>query len=134
MVVASLWLALTKAQLSSLALTVEQSSSTYMLTAVSAVIAGAVLTAYLFTKTDLGADLTMDIITAVVLVVRFPQVVKAPLLVPQFCFVCYCVLAFGLPLCFVVSPQYLDIPAMSCWLLSSLLDHKSKQNKYRYVF
>ena len=42
--------------------------STYMLTAVSAVIAGVVLTAYLGTaKSDLGADLTMDIITAVVL-------------------------------------------------------------------
>ncbi len=37
--------------------------STYMLTAVSAVIAGVVLTAYLGTaKSDLGADLTMDII------------------------------------------------------------------------
>ena len=42
--------------------------STYVLSALSAAIAGIVLTAYLGTaKSDLGGDLTMDIVTAVVL-------------------------------------------------------------------
>ncbi len=87
----------------------------------TAVIAGVVLTAYLGSFVyDLGADLTMDIITAVVLGV-FHQVVKAPLLV-RTCFV-VCVLAFpALPLCFKSKPTVSGyFLLVSCWLLSSLL-------------
>ena len=85
--------------------------STYMLTAVSAVIAGVVLTAYLGTaKSDLGADLTMDIITAVVLGGTLSTGGKGSIVGTALASFVIAFLRFGLPLCFKVSPQYLDIP------------------------
>ena len=85
--------------------------STYMLSAVSAVIAGVVLTAYLGTaKSDLGADLTMDIITAVVLGGTLSTGGKGSIVGTALASFVIAFLRFGLPLCFKVSPQYLDIP------------------------
>ena len=85
--------------------------STYMLRALSAAIAGIVLTAYLGTaKSDLGADLTMDIITAVVLGGTLSTGGKGSIVGTALASFVIAFLRFGLPLCFKVSPQYLNIP------------------------
>ena len=85
--------------------------STYMLSALSAAIAGIVLTAYLGTaKSDLGADLTMDIITAVVLGGTLSTGGKGSIVGTALASFVIAFLRFGLPLCFKVSPQYLNIP------------------------
>ncbi len=84
------------------------------------------LTAYLGAlESDLGTDLTMDIITWVV---RFPQVVKAPLLVPHLASFVIAFLRFGLPRASKVSPPSIWIFLLvSCWLLSSLLDRQQAE-------
>lgn len=85
--------------------------STYVLSAMSAAVAGTVLTAYLGTaKSDLGADLTMDIITAVVLGGTLSTGGKGSIVGTALSSLVIAFLRFGLPLCFRVSTQYLDIP------------------------
>jgi len=85
--------------------------STYVLSAVSASVAGIVLTSYLGTaKSDIGATLTMPIITAVVLGGTLSTGGKGSVLGTALAAVVIGVLRFGLPLCFKVSQQYLDIP------------------------
>lgn len=85
--------------------------STYILSGVSASIAGIVLTSYLGTaKSDLGATLTLPIITAVVLGGTLSTGGKGSVLGTALAAVVIGVLRFGLPLCFKVSQQYLDIP------------------------
>lgn len=85
--------------------------STYVLSAVSAAVAGIVLTSYLGTaKSDIGATLTMPIITAVVLGGTLSTGGKGSVLGTALAAVVIGVLRFGLPLCFKVSQQYLDIP------------------------
>lgn len=87
-----IWLALTKVQLSSGINSRAVIMSTYMFRSF-AVIAGVVLTVtWVPLKSDLGADLTMDIITAVVSVARSTAV--RPIVGIALCFVCYCILAF----------------------------------------
>lgn len=85
--------------------------STYILSGISASIAGIVLTAYLGTaKGDIGATLTLPIITAVVLGGTLSTGGKGSVLGTALAAVVIGVLRFGLPLCFKVSQQYLDIP------------------------
>lgn len=85
--------------------------STYILSGISASIAGIVLTSYLGTaKSDLGATLTLPIITAVVLGGTLSTGGKGSVLGTALAAVVIGILRFGLPLCFKVSQQYLDIP------------------------
>lgn len=85
--------------------------STYILSGVSASVAGIVLTSYLGTaKSDIGATLTLPIITAVVLGGTLSTGGKGSVLGTALAAVAIGTLRFGLPLCFKVSQQYLDIP------------------------
>lgn len=85
--------------------------STYVLSAVAASIAGIVLTAYLGTaKSDLGGGLTMDIITAVVLGGTLSTGGKGSIIGTALASFAIAFLKFGLPLCFKVGTQYLNIP------------------------
>ncbi len=85
--------------------------STYILSAVSAAIAGIVLTAYLGTaKSDLGANFTLNIITAVVLGGTLSTGGKGSIIGTALASMVIGLLRFGLPLCFKVGSQYLDIP------------------------
>lgn len=85
--------------------------STYILSAVSAAIAGVILTSYLGTaKSDLGSGLTMNIITAVVLGGTLSTGGKGSVLGTAMAAVSIGLLRFGMPLCFKVNTQYLDIP------------------------
>ena len=85
--------------------------STYVLSAISASIAGIILTAYLGTaKSDLGTTFTLPIITAVVLGGTLSTGGKGSVVGTALAAVVIGVLKFGLPLCFDVSQQYLDIP------------------------
>lgn len=85
--------------------------STYVLSAVSASVAGIILTSYLGTaKSDIGATLTLPIITAVVLGGTLSTGGKGSVLGTALAAIAIGTLRFGLPLCFKVSQQYLDIP------------------------
>lgn len=85
--------------------------STYVLSAVSASVAGIVLTAYLGTaKSDLGANFTLNIITAVVLGGTLSTGGKGNVIGTALASMIIGLLRFGLPLCFKVGTQYLDIP------------------------
>lgn len=85
--------------------------STYILSAVSASIAGTILTAYLGTaKSDLGNGMTMNIITAVVLGGTLSTGGKGSILGTTLAAVIIGILRFGMPLCFKINTQYLDIP------------------------
>ncbi len=85
--------------------------STYILSGVSASVAGIVLTSYLGTaKSDIGMTLTLPIITAVVLGGTLSTGGKGSVLGTALAAVAIGTLRFGLPLCFKVSQQYLDIP------------------------
>lgn len=85
--------------------------STYILSAVSAAIAGVILTSYLGTaKSDLGSGLTMNIITAVVLGGTLSTGGKGSAIGTALAAVIIGLLRFGMPLCFKVNTQYLDIP------------------------
>ena len=85
--------------------------STYVLSAISASIAGIILTAYLGTaKSDIGSTLTLPIITAVVLGGTLSTGGKGSVIGTALAAVVIGVLKFGLPLCFKISQQYLDIP------------------------
>ncbi len=85
--------------------------STYILSAISAAIAGIVLTSYLGTaKSDLGSTLTMNIITACVLGGTLSTGGKGNVLGTALASLIIGLMRFGLPLCFKVGTQYLDIP------------------------
>lgn len=85
--------------------------STYVLSAVSASIAGIMLTSYLGTaKSDLGSNLTLNIITAVVLGGTLSTGGKGSAIGTALASLVIGILRFGLPLCFKVNTQYLDIP------------------------
>ena len=85
--------------------------STYALSAMSAAVAGVILTSYLGTaKSDLGATLTLPIITAVVLGGTLMTGGKGGIIGTALASVIIGELKFGLPLCFGVNMQYLDIP------------------------
>lgn len=85
--------------------------STYVLSAVSAALAGIMLTSYLGTaKSDLGANLTLNIITAVVLGGTLSTGGKGSVIGTALASLVIGILRFGLSLCFRVNTQYLDIP------------------------
>lgn len=85
--------------------------STYMLSGVSAAIAGIVLTSYLGTaKSDIGATFTLPIITAVVLGGTLSTGGKGSIIGTALAALVIGILRFGLPLCFKINTQYLDIP------------------------
>lgn len=85
--------------------------STYVLSAVSSSVAGIILTSYLGTaKSDIGATLTLPIITAVVLGGTLSTGGKGSVPGTALAAIAIGTLRFGLPLCFKVSQQYLDIP------------------------
>lgn len=84
---------------------------TYVMSSMSAAIAGIILTSYLGTaKSDLGVTLTLPIITAVVLGGTLMTGGKGSIIGTALAAVIIGVLKFGLPLCFGVNMQYLDIP------------------------
>ena len=83
---------------------------TYVLSAMSASVAGIMLTSYLGTaKSDIGATLTLPIITAVVLGGTLSTGGKGSVIGTALAAVVIGVLKFGLPLCFKVSQQYLSL-------------------------
>ena len=85
--------------------------STYILSAISAALAGIMLTSYLGTaKSDLGSNLTLNIITAVVLGGTLSIGGKGSVIGTALASLVIGILRFGLPLCFKVNTQYLDIP------------------------
>lgn len=85
--------------------------STYVLSALSAAIAGTIMTSYLGTaKSDLGGDLTMDIITAVVLGGTLTTGGKGNVFSTALAALIIAIMKFGMPLCFGINTQYLDIP------------------------
>ena len=85
--------------------------STYILSAISAAIAGIMLTSYLGTsKSDLGSNLTLNIITAVVLGGTLSTGGKGSAIGTALASLVIGILRFGLPLCFKVNTQYLDVP------------------------
>lgn len=85
--------------------------STYVLSGISASIAGIVLTSYLDTaKSDIGATFTLQIITAVVLGGTLSTGGKGSVIGTALAALIIGILRFGLPLCFKINTQYLDIP------------------------
>ena len=85
--------------------------STYILSAVSAAVAGIIMTSYLGTaKSDLGGSLTMNIITACVLGGTLSTGGKGSVIGTTLAAVAITLLRFGMPLCFGINKQYLDIP------------------------
>ena len=85
--------------------------STYVLSAVSAAIAGILLTANVNSaKYDLGSGYTLAIITAVVLGGTLNTGGKGSILGTVLASLIICILRYGLPLCFGVSTQNLDLP------------------------
>ena len=85
--------------------------STYILSAISASVAGVVLTSYLGSaKSDLGSNFTLNIITAVVLGGTLSTGGKGNVIGTALASMVIGLLRFGLPLCFKIGTQYLDIP------------------------
>ncbi len=102
--------------------------STYMLSGVGASIAGIVLTSYLGTaKSDIGISFTLPIITAVVLGGTLNTGGKGSIIGTALAAVVIGVLKFGLPLCFKISTQYLDIP-VGMLLLVVIIGRSMAQN------
>lgn len=102
--------------------------STYVLSGIGASIAGIVLTAYLGTaKSDIGVSFTLPIITAVVLGGTLNTGGKGSIIGTALAAVVIGVLKFGLPLCFKVSTQYLDIP-VGMLLLAVVIGRAVAQN------
>ena len=84
--------------------------STYILSAVSAAIAGTLLTSNVNSaKSDLGSGYTLAIITAVVLGGTSNNGGKGSILGTVLASLIICFLRYGLPLCFGVSTQNLDL-------------------------
>ena len=85
--------------------------STYVLSAVSAALAGTLLTANVNSaKYNLGGGYTLAIITAVVLGGTSNNGGKGSILGTVLASLIICILRYGLPLCFGVSTQNLDLP------------------------
>lgn len=85
--------------------------STYVLTAIGAGIAGVLLTANVNSaKYNLGSTFTLSIITAVVLGGTSSKGGKGSIVGTALAAIVICILRYGLPLCFGVSTQNLDLP------------------------
>ncbi|MFB0919575.1 MAG: ABC transporter permease [Oscillospiraceae bacterium] len=85
--------------------------STYVLTGIGAAIAGILLTANVDSaKSDLGSTFTLSIITAVVLGGTLSTGGKGSIIGTALASLVICIMRFGLPICFGVSTQNLDLP------------------------
>ena len=85
--------------------------STYILTGIGAAIAGVLLTATVDSaKSDLGSTFTLSIITAVVLGGTLSTGGKGSIIGTALASLVICIMRFGLPICFGVSTQNLDLP------------------------
>ena len=85
--------------------------STYMLSALAAGIVGVIMTSQLGTaKSDLGGSFTMTIITACVLGGTLSTGGKGSVIGTALAAAAITLLRFGMPLCFGINKQYLDIP------------------------
>ena len=85
--------------------------STYILTGIGAAISGILLTSNVDSaKSDLGATFTLSIITAVVLGGTLSTGGKGSIVGTALASIIICILRYGLPLCFGVSSQNLDLP------------------------
>ena len=85
--------------------------STYVLTAIGAAIAGILLTSNVDSaKYDLGSTFTLSIITAVVMGGTLSTGGKGSIIGTALASIIICLLRYGLPLCFGVSTQNLDLP------------------------
>lgn len=85
--------------------------STYVLSGLAAGITGVVMTSQLgIAKSDLGGNFTMMIITACVLGGTLSTGGKGSVIGTALAAVAITLLRFGMPLCFGVNKQYLDIP------------------------
>lgn len=85
--------------------------STYILTGIGAAIAGVLLTANVDSaKYNLGSTFTLSIITAVVLGGTLSTGGKGSVIGTALAAIVICILRYGLPLCFGVSTQNLDLP------------------------
>ena len=85
--------------------------STYILTGVGAAIAGVLLTANVDSaKYNLASTFTLSIITAVVLGGTLSTGGKGNIIGTALAAIVICILRYGLPLCFGVSTQNLDLP------------------------
>ena len=85
--------------------------STYVLSALAAGITGVIMTSQLGTaKSDLGGSFTMTIITACVLGGTLSTGGKGSALGTALAAIAVTLMRFGMPLCFGIHKQYLDIP------------------------
>lgn len=85
--------------------------STYILTGIGAAIAGVLLTANVDSaKYNLGSTFTLSIITAVVLGGTLSTGGKGSIIGTALAAIIICILRYGLPLCFGISNQNLDLP------------------------
>lgn len=85
--------------------------STYILSAIGASVAGILLTSNVDSaKYDLGSTFTLSIITAVVLGGTLSTGGKGSIIGTALASLIICILRYGLPLCFGVSTQNLDLP------------------------
>ena len=85
--------------------------STYILTGVGASLSGILLTSNVDSaKSDLGSTFTLSIITAVVLGGTLSTGGKGSIIGTALASIIICILRYGLPLCFGVSSQNLDLP------------------------
>ena len=85
--------------------------STYVLSALAAGITGVIMTSQLGTaKSDLGGSFTMTIITACVLGGTLSTGGKGSALGTALAAIAITLMRFGMPLCFGINKQYLDIP------------------------
>jgi AI-2 transport system permease protein len=109
--------------------------STYVLSGISAAIAGIVLTSYLDTaKSDIGATFTLQIITAVVLGGTLSTGGKGSVIGTALAALVIGVLRFGLPLCFKINTQYLDIPVGLLLLIVIIFRSLSQNPKVQRIF
>lgn len=109
--------------------------STYVLSGISAAIAGIVLTSYLDTaKSDIGATFTLQIITAVVLGGTLSTGGKGSVIGTALAALVIGVLRFGLPLCFKINTQYLDIPVGLLLLIVVICRSLANNPKVQKVF
>lgn len=109
--------------------------STYVLSAVSAALAGTLLTANVNSaKYDLGSGYTLAIITAVVLGGTLNTGGKGSILGTVLASLIICLLRYGLPLCFGVSTQNLDLPVGIILVLVVLGREIAGQNMLSKLF
>ena len=103
--------------------------STYILTSIGASIAGVLLTANIDSaKYDLGSTFTLSIITAVVLGGTLSTGGKGSIFGTVLASLMICIMRYGLPLCFGIKTQSLDLP-IGIMLLIVVIGRELAKNK-----